>query len=59
MVDTACEKRNPGYPLDSITVVPRFNKYTVELTEAEKKERSLYESDDDAIEFIAKNVLEG
>ena len=57
MVDTACEKRNPGYPLDSITVVPRFNKYTVELTEAEKKQRSLYESDDDAIEFIAKNVL--
>ena len=59
MVDTACEKRNPGYPLDSITVVPRFNKYTVELTEAEKKEKSLYESDDDAIEFIAKIVLEG
>ena len=57
MVDTPSEKRNPGYPLDSITIVPRFNKYTVELTEKEKQERSLYESDDDAIEFIAKNVL--
>lgn len=56
MVDTPCEKRNEGYPLDSILVIPRFNKYAVELTEAEKKERSLYESDDEAIDFITKNI---
>ena len=58
MVSEPCEKRNVGYPLDSITIVPRFNKYTVELTDKEKNENSLYESDTDAIEFIAKNLLE-
>ena len=32
-VNKPCEKRNPGYPLDSMTIVPEFNKYLVELTE--------------------------
>jgi len=57
LVSEPCEKRNPGYPLNSIMIVPEFNKYTAELTEEEKKKRSVYESDDDVIEFIAKNVL--
>ena len=57
LVSEPCEKRNPGYPLNSIMIVPEYNKYTAELTEEEKKKRSVYESDDDVIEFIAKNVL--
>ena len=36
-VDKPCEKRNQGYPLDSISIVPEFNKYLVELTEEDKK----------------------
>lgn len=53
----ASEIRSPGYPLSSIMIVPKFNKYIVELTEEEKKQKSLYESDDDAIEFIVNNLL--
>ena len=53
---TPSEKRNEGYPLDSITVSSRFNKYTVELTEEEKKINSAYASDKDAIEFIIQNI---
>lgn len=36
-LDTPCEKRNPGYPLDSIAFVPEHNKYLVELTRRGKK----------------------
>lgn len=36
-VEEPCEKRNPGYPLDSIRQVPQFNKYLVELTEEDRK----------------------
>ncbi|MDD3048405.1 MAG: non-canonical purine NTP pyrophosphatase [Bacilli bacterium] len=28
-------KRNPGYPLDSISITPEFKKYTVDLTDEE------------------------
>ena len=34
-VETPCEKRNPGYPLDSISIIPEHNKYLVELTKEE------------------------
>ena len=57
LVSKPCEKRNPGYPLNSVMVIPEYNKYTAELTEEEKKEKSSYSSDDDVIEFIVKNVL--
>ena len=32
-IDKASEKRNPGYPLDSISIMPEYNKYFVELTQ--------------------------
>lgn len=35
--DKASEKRNPGYPLDSITIWPEYNKYWLELNDEEKK----------------------
>ena len=37
LVDKACEERNPGYPLDSISVMPENNKYWLKLTEKKKK----------------------
>ena len=55
-VDKPCEKRNPGYPLDSMTIVPEFNKYLVELTEADKVKYKKRDSIDDVIEFIANSV---
>lgn len=47
LIDKPCEKRNPGYPLDSISVLPEKNKYFVELTQDEilnsNKEKSVVE----------------
>lgn len=53
-IDRACEKRNPGYPLDSIAIVPKYNKYLVELTEEEKNENNRITNEDDVIEFIVE-----
>jgi XTP/dITP diphosphohydrolase len=36
-VNVAADKRNPGYPLDSISLDPNLNKYTVNLTDDESK----------------------
>ena len=55
-VDKPCEKRNPGYPLDSISIVPEFNKYLVELTEEEKEKNNSKNSDDEVIKFIVNNI---
>lgn len=58
-VDTPSKKRNPGYPLDSIAIIPEFNKYLVELTEEEKKSnvRSDQNKDNSVIEFITNSLL--
>ena len=55
-VDKPCEKRNPGYPLDSISIMPEFNKYFVELTEEDKKQYKNKDNTDDVIEFIEHNI---
>ena len=49
-VDVPSEKRNPGYPLDSISVMPNGNKYFVDLSKEEKeKEKKIFE-------FILNNI---
>ena len=53
-VDKPCEKINRGYPLDSISIIPEFNKYLAELTDKEKEE---YRKKDN-IEEVAKFVVE-
>lgn len=53
-VKKPCVKRNPGYPLDSISMIPEFNKYLVELTK-EEKEKQKYE-ENDVIQFIINNI---
>lgn len=55
LTDKICELRNPGYPLDSISIIPMFNKYLVEITNEEKKE-SLKEDIDDVINFILNTL---
>ena len=58
-IDTPSKKRNPGYPLDSIAIIPEFNKYLVELTEEEKNSsvRNAQSKDDKVIEFIVNSTL--
>lgn len=56
LVDKPCEKRNPGYPLDSISVMPENNQYWLEHTEEEKKESKEKSNTDDVVEFIVNNI---
>lgn len=53
-VDKPHEKRNPGYPLDSISIMPEYNKYFVELTNEEKNNNKTKE--DDVIKFIINSL---
>lgn len=55
-VDKPCEKRNPGYPLDSISILPKYNKYFVELTEEDKRNNNSKDDTDNVIEFIVNNI---
>ena len=55
-VDKPCDKRNLGYPLDSITVVPEYNKYYLDLTKEEKEEYKQNTSTNDVINFILQNI---
>lgn len=55
-VDKPCEKRNQGYPLDSISIVPEFNKYLVDITEEDKKQYKKKDNIDNVIEFITNNI---
>lgn len=55
-VDKPCKKRNPGYPLDSISIMPQVNKYFVELTDEDRNIDKLNYNEDDVINFIIKNV---
>lgn len=59
-VDTPSDMRNPGYPLDSIAIIPEFNKYLVELTEDEKHSTKREDSskENKVVEFIVNSVLE-
>ena len=53
-VDKPCEIRTPGYPLDSISIMPEYNKYFVELTQ-EEKNRNI-NNEDDVIDFIVGSL---
>lgn len=53
-VDKPSEKRNPGYPLDSISIMPSCNKYFVDLTDEDKNIENYNE--DGVIDFIVNNI---
>lgn len=54
-VDKPCEKRNPGYPLDSMSIMPECNKYFVDLTEEDRNRNKENYKEDDVIDFIVNN----
>lgn len=51
-VSTPCSKKNPGYPLDSISIIPEFNKYLVELSDEERNLCKSKENIDGVVNFI-------
>lgn len=56
-VSKPSEKRNPGYPLDSISIDKKTNKYFVDLTESDKKEtKADSNSLEEVIDFITNNI---
>ncbi len=55
-IDKPSEKRNSGYPLDSISIIPEFDKYLVELTEEEKITLNEKDCKNDDIQFILENI---
>lgn len=56
LVEEPCEKRNEGYPLDSISYIPEFNKYSVELTDDEKIKYKKKDNIDGVVEFIINSI---
>ena len=56
LVDTESKKRHPGYPLDSISIIPEFNKYLTDLTKEEmlsrKKDQKSDKTNESAVEVI-------
>lgn len=55
-VNKPVEKRNEGYPLDSMSITPYFNKYTIDLTEEENtilKEKT----NSKLIKFLEENFM--
>ena len=56
LVDKPCKERNPGYPLDSISVMPGSNKYWLELTDEEKIKSKEEDNKDKVVDFIINNI---
>ena len=54
LVDKPCKKLTPGYPLDSMTIIPEFNKYLSELTKEENEQRKVATGDNNVINFICE-----
>ena len=56
LVDKPAKKIKEGYPLSSILINKKLNKYDVYLTEEDKKRNKEEYKDDDVIEFIVNNI---
>lgn len=57
-IDKPSKKTHPGYPLDSITIVPKFNKYLTELSVQEKIEYSNQNYENNVRKFIINSIYE-
>ncbi len=55
LVDKPSDKVNPGYPLNTISVNKKLNKYFTDLTEEDKTK--LQENESDVVTFIVENVF--
>ncbi len=54
MVDTPSDKVDPGYPLNSISVNKKLNKYFTDMTDEDKA--LVAEDETDVVEFISNSV---
>ena len=56
LTDKVNEKRNPGYPLDSISIDERLNKYFVDMTEKDRINNKKKDKDSEVIAFIINSL---
>ena len=56
MVDKPTNKMNPGYPLDTISINKKLNKYFTDITPEDKAK--VQEDESDVVEFIVKSIQE-
>ena len=56
MVEKPSNKVDPGYPLNTISINKKLNKYFTDITEEEKV--MIQEDESDVVEFIANSVQE-
>lgn len=56
IVDKPSNKINPGYPLNTISVNKKLNKYFTDITDDDKK--IIKEDESDVIDFLCKNLYE-
>ena len=54
MVDIPSDKINPGYPLNTISINKKLNKYFTDITEDDKV--LLQEDESDVVEFIVNSI---
>lgn len=55
MVDKPSNTMNPGYPLNTISINKKLNKYFTDITDEEKEK--IHEDEKDVVEFIASKVI--
>lgn len=55
MVEQPSDKLNPGYPLNSISINKKINKYFTEMTEEDKIK--IQEDESDVVEFIFNSIV--
>ena len=54
LVDKVSDKINPGYPLNSISINKKLNKYFTDITDEDKVK--IQEDESDVVKFIANNI---
>lgn len=54
IVDKPSNKINPGYPLNTISINKKLDKYFTDITEEDKKE--IQENENDVIEFLCEKI---
>lgn len=54
IVDKPSDKINPGYPLNSISVNKKLNKYFTDITEEDRK--TIKEDENDVVEFLINSI---
>ena len=55
IIDKPSDKINPGYPLNTISINKKLNKYFTDITEEDQKE--IQENENDVIEFLCEKIL--